>query len=253
MGKDGLGTINDNGERFATDKPCGDFTWQNITYVDVKCDYSYYSSDGFVDYIAKRHYHGPFSGRCNVTCSDGTPVIGPPVTSESIGIDEPHNFYYCHVDSKTWLGTEPWCEEKPCGKFEWKDPENGTVICDYTYYSPLYYRDHRFDPPLRVYGGLRGRCEVQCSPPLVPTGAPLLEPDAGGYYYCHGHSATWLGQEPKCRDRPCGDFQRSPQMAIFECDYRRNGVRLTWDHTTGVIYFGAIIGHQVLRWDRTHT
>ncbi|XP_078594584.1 uncharacterized protein LOC144872394 isoform X2 [Branchiostoma floridae x Branchiostoma japonicum] len=216
------------------DKPCGEFPWSpdNAT---VDCDYSYYRSYGFSDYSfgTYMYYRGPFRGRCAVNCSDDTPVIGPPVTS-SYG---PQNYYYCHVNSSTWLGTEPRCEDKPCGEFPWS-PANATVDCDYSYYSSSSYHDYMSGT--RLYGGLRGRCQVRCPHPLVATGAPHLNPDGGGYYYCHGHSATWLGQEPQCQADPCGPFPWQPTDATVDCDYEfYNSSRIYYDRQTRSRFYPA--------------
>ncbi|CAH1253105.1 HSD17B6 [Branchiostoma lanceolatum] len=206
------------------DKPCGEFPWSPAN-ATVDCDYSYYRSNSLNDYNngTYMYYRGPFIGRCAVNCSDGMPVKGPSVTS-SYG---PRNlYYYCHVGSATWLGTEPRCEGKPCGEFPWS-PDNATVHCDYSYYSARYYRDR-----------MEGRCEVRCPHPLVVTGAPLLCPDGEGYFYCHAvQNATWLGQEPRCQDRPCGPFPWQPTDATVDCDYSFTGSRSYRDDVTGSRFY----------------
>ncbi|CAH1264420.1 Hypp2984 [Branchiostoma lanceolatum] len=197
----------------ATDRPCGEFPWSPAN-ATVDCDYSYYSSYGFYDYAKYYiYYSGPLRGRCAVNCSDDIPVIGPPVTSYS---GPANHYYYCNEASLSWTGTEPWCEDKPCGKFPWS-PADATVDCDYSYYSPRSYWD--YITRTQLYGGLRGRCEVRCAPPLVTTGAPLLHPDGRGYFYCHAQTATWLGQGPQCQERPCGEFPWNNPDVTVECDY----------------------------------
>ncbi|XP_066283348.1 uncharacterized protein [Branchiostoma lanceolatum] len=216
------------------DKPCGEFPWSTAN-VTVDCDYSYYRSYGLSDYSTGTWYSGPFSARCAVSCSNGMPVIGPPVTSHN----GPHNHYYCRVGSSAWIGTEPRCEDRPCGEFPWS-PNNATVDCDYSYYSSRSYMDGMSNQAwfnTRLYGGLRGRCEVRCAPPLVTTGAPLLDPDGGGYFYCHAQTATWLGQEPQCQDRPCGPFPWQPTDATIDCDYGYTGNRSYRDYQTGTRFY----------------
>ncbi|XP_078597042.1 uncharacterized protein LOC144873504 [Branchiostoma floridae x Branchiostoma japonicum] len=214
-----------------TARPCGDFPWSPAN-ATVDCDYSYsnYSSSSLYDFITGTRYYGNFRGRCAVNCPDNTTVIGSLVTAWS----GPHNYYYCHVDSSTWLGAEPQCEAKPCGEFPWS-PDNATMDCDYSYYSARYYRDRMSNTDL--YGGLMGRCKVRCPPPLFTTGAPYLSPDGEGYFYCHTQTATWLGQEPQCQDDPCGPFPWQPTDATVDCDYGYNSSVRYYDRQTRSYFY----------------
>ncbi|XP_066283358.1 uncharacterized protein [Branchiostoma lanceolatum] len=116
--------------------------------------------------------------------------------------------------------TSPQTTAAPCGPFPWQ-PSDATVDCDYGYTSSSRYYDYttrtRFYP--------RGRCSVTCLNNQTVVGASYLRPDGGDYYYCHPDLSTWIGMEPTCQEKSCGDFPWNPAEVTVDCDY---DYRQTW-------------------------
>ncbi|XP_035676196.1 uncharacterized protein LOC118415600 [Branchiostoma floridae] len=116
----------------------------------------------------------------------------------------------------------------PCGAFPWQ-PTDATVDCDYDYTGSIRYYDYTS----RTNFFPRGRCSVTCSNNVTVAGASYLSPDGGNYYYCHPDMSTWLGIEPTCQEKPCGDFPWDTADVTVDCNYDYSRT-LTWPD---VVYF----------------
>ncbi|XP_078597352.1 uncharacterized protein LOC144873672 [Branchiostoma floridae x Branchiostoma japonicum] len=129
-----------------------------------------------------------------------------------------------------WGGgtTESPTPAVPCGAFPWQ-PTDATVDCDYGYTSSVRYRDQAS----RTYFYPRGRCSVTCSNNVTVIGTSYLWPDGGNYYYCHPDMSTWLGIEPTCQEKPCGDFPWDTADVTVDCNYDYRG-GWTWPD---LVYF----------------
>ncbi|CAH1264418.1 OIT3 [Branchiostoma lanceolatum] len=196
------------------EKPCGEFPWSPAN-ATVDCDYSYYSSRYYRDYMSNTGLYGGLRGRCEVRCA-------PPLVSTGAPLLDPDGggYFYCHTQNATWLGQEPQCQDRPCGPFPWQ-PTDATVDCDYGYTGNRSYYD--YTTGTRFYPG--GRCSVTCSNNQTVAGASYLHPDGGNYYYCHPGASTWLGIAPSCQEKPCGDFPWNTAEVTVDCDYDH---RQTW-------------------------
>ncbi|XP_019633983.1 PREDICTED: uncharacterized protein LOC109477302 [Branchiostoma belcheri] len=116
--------------------------------------------------------------------------------------------------------TSPPTTVGPCGTFPWQ-PTDATVDCDYSYTSSIRYRYYTSSTSYDFYPN--GRCSVNCSNNLPVTGASVIYPDGGGYYYCHPGDSMWLGIEPSCHEKPCGDFPWNTPDVTVDCDYDYRG------------------------------
>ncbi|XP_078594592.1 uncharacterized protein LOC144872397 isoform X2 [Branchiostoma floridae x Branchiostoma japonicum] len=156
------------------------------------------------------------------------------------------NWWNCHTDlmclacqkkveiepttPAEWTSPRTTRPTGPCGPFPWQ-PTDATVDCDYGYTSSVRYWDEassgRFYP--------RGRCSVTCSNNLTVAGASALNPDGGSHYYCRPDMSTWLGVEPSCQEKLCGDFPWKNNADItVDCDYDYSG---TWAAWYSVVYY----------------
>ncbi|XP_066283357.1 uncharacterized protein [Branchiostoma lanceolatum] len=116
--------------------------------------------------------------------------------------------------------TSPSATVGPCGPFPWQ-PTDATVDCDYDYTSSVRYWD--YSTGTYFYPG--GRCSATCLNNQTVVGASYLWPDGGNYYYCRPDMSTWIGVEPNCQEKPCGDFPWNNPDVTVDCDY---DYRRTW-------------------------
>eukprot|EP00058_Branchiostoma_floridae_P001570 XP_002587058.1 hypothetical protein BRAFLDRAFT_102977 [Branchiostoma floridae] len=208
---------------FRSDMPCGDFPW-NPNYANVLCEYRFERPDDF-DFLSDdgtplKRYNGPFSGRCRISCGSTLSPM-PAIGSLANSFDAPDKpYYYCHVDSKKWLGNKPLCEGKgvyrqahvknearmtrfarlpstvkPCGDFPWETNPDVNVDCDDDYIATWTW-------PSMV--DVQGRCNVSCLNDKMLAG-PSVEYEAqtrSSAYYCIANvnriKFQWDGVEPVC-------------------------------------------------------